>query len=64
MDLVHHARFVGQAIYYLKLNILEHHINIQSTAFIKEEVDSIEEFVALFNGRWFLTNTLSPAEAP
>ena len=60
MGLVHHARFVGQAIYYLKLNILEHHINIQSTA-LKEEVDSIAEFV---DGRWFLTDTLSPAEAP
>ena len=61
---VNHARFMGQSIYYLKLKILENHTDIQARASVKKEVDSLADFIALFYGRLFLTQTLSPAEAP
>ena len=52
---VHHARFMAQSIYYMKLNILSDIVKIGSTANIKKkEIDAISEFVALFYAKWFL----------
>jgi hypothetical protein len=61
---VHHARFMGQAIYYLKLKIMEKMTDIQSTEKLKLEVDSMAEFVALFYGKWFLTSIEGITVAP
>ena len=61
---VNHARFMGQSIYYLKLKIMENHSDIQVRASVKKELDSLADFIALFYGRLFLTQTLSPTEAP
>lgn len=56
---VHHARFMGQSIYFLKLKILSRLTNIQSTAAIKKEVDSMSEFVTLYYAKWFLRSSLT-----
>ena len=45
---VHHARFMAQSIYYMKLKILSDIVKIGSTANIKKEIDAISKFVALF----------------
>lgn len=56
---VHHARFMAQAIYYLKLKILSQLTNILSTAATKKEVDAMSEFIALYYAKWFLTSSLT-----
>ena len=61
---VHHARFMGQSIYYMKLKIMEKLTGIQSTAKLKQEVDSMAEFVAMYYGKWFLTSTEGVTVAP
>ena len=55
---VYHARFMGQAIYYLKLKILSKLTNVISAA-IEREVDAMSEFIALFYAKWFLTSSLT-----
>ena len=55
----HHARFLSQAIYYLKLEILSNVTNIASTAPLKKEVKEMSEFIALFYARWFLMSSHS-----
>ena len=54
---IHHARFMAQAIYYMKLQILSQMTDIVSTASTKREVEAISEFVALYCAKWFLTSS-------
>ena len=56
---VHHARFMSQSIYYLKLKILSQHTNIHTSATNKKEIDSMAEFIALYYAKWFLTSSLT-----
>ena len=43
---VHHARFMGQAIFYLKLKIRGNICDVQTTFAIKKEVELMSEFVS------------------
>ena len=61
---VHHARFMGQAIYYMKLKILGKISNMQTTSAVKKEVDLMSEFVSLYYGKWFLTSSIIPSSRP
>ncbi len=61
---VHHAIFLSQSIYYMKLKIMEKVLNFDINKAIEKEIDDMSEFVALFYGRWFLVETQSAAAAP
>ena len=58
----HRARFMMQAIYYMKLELL---INIITFVTVEEtnEIELMSEFVGLFYAMWFLRTAL-PAAAP
>lgn len=53
---VHHARFMAQSKYYMKLQILSQTTDIASTAEARQEIEAISEFVALYYAKWFLTS--------
>ena len=49
---VHHAKFLGKSIYYLKMQILSTQINfIQKN---REHIKVITEFIACFYAKWYL----------
>lgn len=56
---VHHARFMSQAIYYLKLMIVGSLVNFNLTAAEKREIKAMAEFIALFYAKWFLTAAMT-----
>ena len=56
---VHHARFMAQSIYYMKIKILCNITRIASNAKTRKYIDAISEFVALFYAKWFLTPSIA-----
>ena len=56
---VHHARFMAQSIYYLKLKILSQIVNIQMSDAEKKEIDAMAEFISLYYAKWFLTSSVT-----
>ena len=56
---LHHARFMSQSTYYMKLKILSNLTNIQTTAKLKEEVNMMSEFISLYYGKWFLRSSIA-----
>ena len=52
---VHHARFLGKAIYYLKLQLLSPQLEfVQQNHVLKQEIKVITEFVVCFYAKWYL----------
>ena len=52
---IHHARFLGKAIYYLKLKLLSNQLKfVQDDKLLQEEISIMVEFVACFYAKWYL----------
>ena len=57
--LVHHARFMSQSIYFMKMKIMSNVTNIGTTAATSKEISEMAEFIGLYYARWFLQATLT-----
>ncbi|XP_065657658.1 uncharacterized protein LOC136082397 [Hydra vulgaris] len=52
---IHHARFLGKAIYYLKLRLLSNQLTfVQENDKLKIEIKLITEFIVCFYAKWYL----------
>ena len=52
---IHHARFLGKDIYYLKLQLLSNQIKfVQEDKLLLEEINTVAELIACFYAKWYL----------
>ena len=56
---ISHARFMSQAIYFMKLKIMNRQLAFINTNALKCEINEMSEFIALFYAKWFIRSSVS-----
>ena len=58
---VSNSRFISQAILSMKIKLLSNQVDVASSEELKNEIDSMSQFVSLYYAKWFLRSSLITA---